>query len=213
MPLGGQDGPSELPPTAVAPRLGRCARLCRGLLRLYFLRVCGARLVGLREPPRAFIISMNHRSALDMFLYVAIFERPIRFLAKAELFRVPLLGWLLRRWAIPVERGTPDRSALAEAEAMLGRGFAVSVFPQGHRSRVLGPGHGGAVYLAARTGAPVLPGAITGRYRPVGHLAVRGAQLLWVAPSADRQARREASVELMARIRAMAAADRRGAAS
>ncbi len=204
MPDGDQRSPLAPPPPGEAPRLGRSARFCRGVLRLYFLRVCGARLVELQEPQRAFIISMNHRSALDMFLYVAIFERPIRFLAKAELFRIPVLGAVLRRWAIPIQRGTPDRSALREAEAVLDRGFAVSVFPQGHRSRALGPGHGGAVYLAARTGAPVLPGAITGRYRPVGHLAVRAAPLLWVPSSADRQARRQASLDLMASIRAMA---------
>jgi 1-acyl-sn-glycerol-3-phosphate acyltransferase len=173
------------------------------VLRLYFRRICGIRAAGVREPAGAFIISMNHRSALDMLLYVALFERPIRFLAKAELFRIPLLGRLLRRWAIPIERGTPDRSALTQARAALDQGFALSVFPQGHRSRVLGPGHGGAVYLAAKSGVPVLPGAISGRYRPVGHLTVRTGPLLWVPPAADRVARREASLELMARIRSL----------
>jgi 1-acyl-sn-glycerol-3-phosphate acyltransferase len=123
------------------------------------------------------IIAANHRSFLDPFVIGTITRRPIYYVAKLELFRHPVVGWLLSSLgAFPVHRGAGDRDMLGTAKAILARGDVVLIFPEGTRTRPGPPGRPkrGVGRLALETGAPVVPVAVIGtedvrrgwRFRP-----------------------------------------------
>jgi 1-acyl-sn-glycerol-3-phosphate acyltransferase len=178
--------------------------LCsRAVLRIYFGGICRIRVENLVLPPGPFVISMNHRSALDMFLYVAILPRRLKFLAKRELLAYPLLGGILRRWCVPVNRGAYDRRALSACVQALRSGFVLSVFPEGTRRAGLSAGHGGAVLMAAHAGVPVVPGAIVGSYRPFGQITVRFGQPMVFPRVLSREERLRGTEELMDTIRGL----------
>lgn len=118
-------------------------------------------------PPRGgAIVAANHVSYLDVLAvgrYLIWSGRWPRYLGKAELWKVPLIGWLGRRCRqIPVERGT-DRAkdALIPAMAALAAGELVAIYPEGSRTHdpQLWPQRGrtGVARLALATRAPVIP--------------------------------------------------------
>ena len=118
------------------------------------------------------LLASNHVSYLDplALAYVAHEAgRRVRYLAKAELFRVPALGWVLRgAHQIPVHRGTLDAvRALGDAEHALRAGECVAVFPEGTISLDLEPmpAKTGTARLALATGASVLPVGVWGTHR------------------------------------------------
>lgn len=186
-------------------RLALAHRFSRALVGLYFGVLCRVRVYNARLPAGGFVISMNHRSAWDMVLYWAILPRRIKFLAKKELFHYPLLGRILARWCIPVDRGRYDRKAFALCLEALRAGFVLSVFPEGTRHAQLAAGHGGAVLMAAKAGVPVLPGAIAGGYRPFDTLTVRFGAPLHYPPELNKEQRQQATTALMDTIRALGA--------
>ena len=113
----------------------------------------------------AAIIVANHRSLLDPPLLGSVLRRPIRFMAKAELFRFSAFAWFLRRLrAFPVNRPGVDRAAVREAIATVTSGQLLGIFPEGSRSRdgQLQQGHAGAALVAIKTGVPVVPVGILG---------------------------------------------------
>ena len=139
--------------------------LFRGLLRG---RTSGNALVPLQGP---LVVVANHGSHLDPPLLGHALGRPVSFMAKAELFRVPILGAIIRACgAYPVKRGASDREAIRTATARLAEGWAIGVFLDGTRQsdgRVNQP-RPGAALLAARSGAPLLPVAIINTHRALG---------------------------------------------
>ena len=145
--------------------------LARFLLHLLFgYRTEGAEKVPEKGPV---ILAANHLSILDPIAIGAGIKRPVSFLARADVFRLPVLSWLLPRlYAIPVERGTGDLSAIKGAIRALERGMAFGIFPEGTRSRSgrLQPFKTGVAAIAFRTGSPVVPVAVVGSEKawPVG---------------------------------------------
>ncbi len=140
------------------------------------------RAVGGEHVPRSgpVLLAANHLSLLDPPLVGVGTPRTLHFLAKAELFRIPGFGWLIRRLnAHPVEREGADAHALRRALALLRAGQALLVFPEGTRrpEGALGPARPGAGLLAVRSGAPVVPVYIrgTGRVLPRGAIWPRRA--------------------------------------
>ncbi|MDO8475082.1 MAG: lysophospholipid acyltransferase family protein [Candidatus Rokubacteria bacterium] len=133
------------------------------VMRAWFgLRVRGAEHVPSSGP--ALIVS-NHQSILDPPLIGGATRRRIYFLAKAELFRIPVFGWLLRALhARPVRREGSDPRALRTAALLLEEGKALLVFPEGTRSLDgrLGEGKPGVGMLAVTSGAPVVPAYVSG---------------------------------------------------
>ena len=108
------------------------------------------------------VVVANHESQTDPFFLGAAFTRPLRFVAKEELWSVPGVGWALEHaGAIPVGRGRGDYGAIDAAAARLAAGELVAMFPQGttipRRER---PWLRGAARLALTTGAPLLPVAL-----------------------------------------------------
>ncbi|MFM8604220.1 MAG: lysophospholipid acyltransferase family protein, partial [Cyanobium sp.] len=119
----------------------------------------------------ALVVVANHGSHLDPPLLGHALGRPVAFMAKAELFRVPVLGPLIRACgAYPVSRGASDREAIRTATDRLEEGWATGVFLDGTRQsdgRVNQP-QPGAALLAARAGVPLLPVAIVNSHRALG---------------------------------------------
>lgn len=111
------------------------------------------------------ILAINHIHWLDIPLASFPIPRVTHYMAKIELFNVPILGWLIRQLgAFPVRRGEGDRESLRTSERMLAEGNLLMIFPEGHRSGNgrLAKGHPGASYLALRTGVPVVAVGISG---------------------------------------------------
>ena len=94
---------------------------------------------GLENFPQksGFIIASNHRSHLDPPVVNIISPVPVIFLAKAELFKVPVLGWLIKKsGAIPIERNKKSgNKSLIKALKLLKEGYTIGVFPEGTRAK------------------------------------------------------------------------------
>lgn len=125
------------------------------------------RMEGLDNIPKrgAFIAAPNHMTDLDpLFLAYILWhgDRVPRFLAKASLFTVPVVGWVLRRTGqVPVSRGGLGAGSLAAARQILENGNGVIVYPEGTLTRDpdLWPMRGkkGAVLLALEYDIPLVP--------------------------------------------------------
>ena len=120
------------------------------------------------------VISANHPSYLDPILLSLQVKRPILFMAWDALFRVPLLGPLVRLFgAFPVDtRPGRGSAAYASAKALVLEGNLVGVFPEGKRSRsgwMEEELRAGAARLALETGAPLVPATIRGAFRAWPH--------------------------------------------
>jgi 1-acyl-sn-glycerol-3-phosphate acyltransferase len=116
------------------------------------------------------IVACNHISYLDPLTNAEAVHRAgrrPRFLAKHDLFRIPVVGTVLRGTRqIPVARGTRDRSSLDRAAAALERGEVIVVYPEGtvtkHPDGLPMDGKTGTVRLSLRTGVPIIPMASWG---------------------------------------------------
>ncbi len=111
------------------------------------------------------ILAPVHRSNLDSMLVAGASTRRCRALAKHTMFEKKWFAWLIASLgAFPVERGTADREALRAARMLLDNGEAMFVFPEGTRQegRQVGAIYDGVAYLAAKTGAQVVPVGIAG---------------------------------------------------
>lgn len=118
-----------------------------------------------RRPGRTVVVS-NHCSQTDPFL-ISHLPWEMKWLGKASLFRVPVLGWSM--WLagdVPVVRGEKQsaKGAMARCARYLERGMPVMIFPEGTRSLTdeLGPFKDGAFHLAISSGADILPLAVHG---------------------------------------------------
>ena len=137
--------------------------ITRAVLRWWF----GFRVDGREHEPASgpLVVVSNHRSDLDPLVVGSALRRRVTFMAKQELFRVPVLRWWISACgAFPVRRGEADRQALRTALKILADEGVLVMFPEGTRAlgRELRPPEPGAALLALRAGAAVLPVAITG---------------------------------------------------
>lgn len=151
--------------SAVLYVIGRV--LCRCFFRLLFRY----RVEGREHVPASggVLLVANHASYLDPPVVGCALERPVHFMAKAELFDIPVLGWLLRNLrAFPVQRAGFDRQAVRRAIELLQAGEAVCLFPEGTRTRTgsLLPFQRGASLIALRAGVPVVPIGIHNTFKP-----------------------------------------------
>jgi cytidylate kinase len=137
--------------------------LLKGLLKVAFK----FEVIGGENVPKhgGAILAPNHRSLIDIPVAAAVTKRHVRFMAKDELFKNPVSAWFMRHTGtFPVKRGRPDRSALTQSLAVLSSGELLGIFPEGTRT----PGarfevlEEGFAYIALKSGAPILPVAISG---------------------------------------------------
>lgn len=137
--------------------------LCRGFLSL-FLKM---ETIGVENIPSkgAFILAGNHVSYLDPVFFGMFCPRPLCYLAKIELFKNPIFGWVLRKVnAFPLKRDSSDVGAIKEALRQLKHGKAVILFPEGTRSSDAGlkKGLAGVGFLARKAEVSVVPAFIRG---------------------------------------------------
>ncbi len=117
------------------------------------------------------LLLSNHQSFLDPLLIGLPLRRPVSFLARDSLFRVPVLGWLLRAtYVVPLNRDTGATGGLRETIRRMDQGFLVGVFPEGTRSvdGRLGEVKPGFAALIRRTATPIFPVGIAGANRALG---------------------------------------------
>ncbi len=140
--------------------------IAKAILRFIFL-IMGLRIEGFANLPAsgAVIVAANHLSLLDPLLVAVAVDRPVNFMAKAELFNHKILGYLLTKvYAFPVKRGNADRHAIRHALQLMEDGKVLGIFPEGTRKK---PGRvehtqAGAAMIALRSGAPIVPVACIG---------------------------------------------------
>ncbi len=132
--------------------------LCLGIARVIFrLHIEGEEFIPRTGPT---ILAANHASFIDPIIIMASVRRPVRFMAKKELFRFPLFGWLLRQFGtFPINRNRINLQAFKQATALLEAGEVIAMFPEGTRGDgiELRPAKPGIGLIAARTGVPVIP--------------------------------------------------------
>lgn len=137
-------------------------------LRLYFQ----GQIYGQEHIPKTsgLIVVANHASDFDPLLLSCALRRPVSYMAKEELFQVPVLNQAIRLYgAYPVKRGSPDRSAIRAALTQLESGWAVGVFLSGTRTADgrIPSAKLGAAMIAAKAKAPILPVSLWGTQRIV----------------------------------------------
>jgi 1-acyl-sn-glycerol-3-phosphate acyltransferase len=127
------------------------------------------------DPQKRFVLVSNHYSYFDIPCILAAVPQPIRFMAKASLFKIPIFGWALGRAGfIPVDRKN-RRTAVKSfdlAAERIRKGNTIVVFPEEGRTRArqMRPFQRGAFLLAIKAGMPMMPIAVDGTFDvfPVG---------------------------------------------
>lgn len=118
-----------------------------------------------KEPNDGVLICSNHISNLDPVMIVTSFKNKVSFMAKKELFKIPVVGAVIRAFgAFPVDRGSVDMNTIKTAISLLKNGSTVGMFPQGRRMSGVLPSESvpksGAGMIIVRSHADVLPVAV-----------------------------------------------------
>lgn len=123
------------------------------------------------DPDVSYVVAANHLSNYDIFTAFAALPIPIRFLAKKELFSIPLLAPAMRAVGIVevdrASRGAAISSINRQASTVIERGHSLIIYPEGTRSRsgTLAPFKKGAFSIAVSAQMPVLPVTVYGSYQ------------------------------------------------
>ena len=163
MHLGGTDDPTPAHTGGKGMDRGRRIGIALGAI-MYRMRIRGMERLPTTGP---LVVVANHQNFMDGAVLFGALTRRVSFLVKAEAVKGPL-GWLLINVGqYALVRGVPDRQPLLQALSQLKAGGAIGIFPEGTR----GAGNvesvfAGAGWLAARSGATVVPVAIRGTDRP-----------------------------------------------
>lgn len=128
------------------------------------------------------LLLINHQSYLDPMLVGLPLRRPVSFLARDSLFRVPVIGWILKKtYVMPINRERAGTASIRTAISRMQEGYLVGVFPEGTRteSGEIGDLKPGFIALIRRVDQPIIPVGISGAYRamPRGSLLIRPARV------------------------------------
>jgi 1-acyl-sn-glycerol-3-phosphate acyltransferase len=159
--------------------VARWYRFVQGVAFFLFRLLWGVRVEGRDNVPASgpALIASNHRSLLDPPLVGCTVPRETGFVAKRELFGVPVLGPLIRSlYAIPIDRTRLSMETMDELAGFLDTGRLLLYFPEGTRSRDgrLGRARVGVGVLLARRPVPVIPVWVEGTESPFRNLFRRG---------------------------------------
>lgn len=149
------------------PRRCLMRRLLQVLARVAFSVLTDLRIVGEENLPSGgpLIVVANHFSYVDAAAMVRVAPWPLEFLGGFRMPNAPPWAtWIPKLWGFyPVYRGTASLNALRAGEGVLAQGGVLGVFPEGGNwATVLRPARPGAAFLAARSGAPILPMGFAG---------------------------------------------------
>ncbi|MFA6848934.1 MAG: lysophospholipid acyltransferase family protein [Selenomonadaceae bacterium] len=142
-------------------------RFLQFVLRVFFKLFFRAEIIGRENVPTdgGIILAANHTSNFDPPLLAAFLRRPVSYMAKQELFDVPIFGRAITGChAFPVKRGAADRGAIKTAIKVVKMGNCLGLFPEGTRSKdgAIHKPEAGIALIAAMTTAPVVPAALIG---------------------------------------------------
>jgi len=184
---------------------------CRGLCKVVVRAVFGFRSIDSHHVPETgpVIVACNHVSYLDPVVLGIGFLRPVTYLAKKQLFTIPVLGPIIAKLgAYPLDREAGGAAAIRAALRALKEGRCIGIFPEGGRN--IDGQHeekGGAALLGALSGVPVVPAAIAGtrHARPFHQVRVIYGEPLIVERKrkADGDDLEKWTQEIMRRIRAL----------
>ena len=117
------------------------------------------------------LVLANHQSFLDPLLIGLPLHRPVSYVARDSLFKVPFIGWVLRNtYVMPISRESASSASLRETIRRMQHGYLVGVFPEGTRTETgeVGPFKPGFVALVRRAKLPVYPVGIAGGFQALG---------------------------------------------
>lgn len=147
-----------------------------------FLTLAGVRLrvegKSKLDSTQSYVIVGNHNSALDFIIHAHAFPGVFRFLAKQELQKIPVFGFVVRKMCLVVDR----RSAMSRARSVvalkqqLAEGWSIFIYPEGSRNKTqspLAPFYDGAFRIAIQTGAPIAIETIIN----IDHITAKGRGL------------------------------------
>ncbi|WEK55669.1 MAG: lysophospholipid acyltransferase family protein [Candidatus Cohnella colombiensis] len=184
-------------------------RFCRTLARIIFYLLYRLEARGIENIPRdgAVILCSNHKSLQDPITLGVWVPRMVHYMAKAELFKIPLLGPLIKGvGAFPVKRGGVSKEAIRTAIHLLEEGKVMGIFPEGTRNETVGMGKRGAVTMGIRAKATVVPVSIIGEYRIFRKMVVVYGKPIDLKPYAEigtAESTEEATELIMSKIRVM----------
>lgn len=146
-------------------------RTFRGFFRIIFSLVYRWQVIGREHIPKEgpVILCANHISNWDPPLLGCGIERQVHFMAKEELFKIPVVSFLITKFgAFPVKRGAGDRAAIRATLKLLEDEKILGIFPEGSRSKTGEPGEPmpGVAMFALKSKAAVIPVAIIGPFKP-----------------------------------------------
>lgn len=149
----------------------------RSVVNMIYKPLYRIQTIGQENIPKegSVLLCSNHISNFDPIVVGITTPRPVHFMAKEELFRVPVFGQLVPHLnAFPVKRGMSDREALRKGLAVLKEDKVLGLFPEGTRSKTgeLGEGLAGAGFFATRSEALIVPCAVIGPYKALNKLKV-----------------------------------------
>jgi len=134
------------------------------------------------DPGAAYVYMANHQSMFDILTLLGYLPVQFRWLAKMELFQIPVFGYSMARVSIDRSNRKSAYKSLQEAAQKIAQGVSVVVFPEGTRSKdgQIKPFKGGGFYLAIRSGRPIVPVVIIGSHHvmPKGRLRIRRGQII-----------------------------------
>jgi 1-acyl-sn-glycerol-3-phosphate acyltransferase len=136
--------------------------IAHALIAIYIRTLCRLKRTGHEKIPKqgGLIIASNHQAAADPFIMGTAVPRELAFMAKKELFEIPIEGWLIKRFnAFPVDRFGFDLGVIKKSIEILESGQALVMFPEGTRSKdgKIHEGKIGVGMLARKAGVPIMP--------------------------------------------------------
>ena len=145
-------------------------KLLMFFIRPLFKLLYSPKIIDAKNIPKqgAVVIAGNHKHAFDQFMTISATKRPINYMAKREYFDGKLEPLFRFVGCIPVNRNGTDFEAIKAGLCVLRRGGAIGIFPEGTRNRTsefLLEFKAGAVALAKKTGAPIVPFGLSGDYK------------------------------------------------
>lgn len=174
----------------------------KGVVKGIFQPLYRVEAKGVENIPKegSVLLCANHINNADPIVIGITCPRPIVYMAKEELFNIPILKGIVKRLnAFPVKRGKADREALRKGLETLNNNQILGIFPEGTRSKTgeIGKGLAGAGFFALKTNATVVPAAIVGSYKPFRKVKVIYGKPIDMKPLKEKKASANEAVELI----------------